>query len=95
MIQVAVRRTPNAAAHLGQRRQLRQARLVCGLLPAKINGKSPRRQAHTLALSQREGLFRAHGRDFANAKVIPSEPVPRGQIKPVYEVLYACADSSR
>lgn len=36
-------------------------------------------------LGQREGLFRAHGRDFANVKVIPGEPVPRSQIKPICE----------
>ena len=69
---------PQRRRHLCQLRQPRQARLICGLLPAKINGKPPRRQPHALALGQREGLFRAHGRDFANVKVIPGEPVPRG-----------------
>ena len=86
---------PQRRRNLCQLRQLRQARLVCGLLPAKINGKPPRRQAHALALGQRESLFLAHGRDFANVKMIPSKPVPRSQIKPICEVFYACADSSR
>ena len=86
---------PQGRRHLCQRRQLRQARLICGLLPTKINGKSPRRQPHPLALGQRESFFRAHSRNFPNAKVIPSKPVPCGQIKPVCEVLYACADSPR
>ena len=86
---------PQGRGYFGQGRQLRQARLVCGLRPAKIDGESPRRQADALALGQCEGLFRAQGRDFADAKVIPSKPVPSGQIKPVGEVFYVCADGPR
>ena len=95
MIQVAVRRTPKAAATLANAGNCAKLAWYAASLPAKINGKPPRRQAHTLALGQCEGLFRAHGRDFANAKVIPGKPVPRGQIKSICEVFYACADSPR